>query len=289
MSKPSFIKRILSLGKPDEAVENAAEPAVATETAGGDTSDRPSITEILFQRSGPPPAGETSGGVGTGLESSGYSAPAVVPERKISKKEETAQKISEGFDNLSGLLKNIGEKLETGNERSHALGESIEGLPAVLDTIPETNRAQIDFLNTISKQLDMQSRRSGEMMEKFDALPAILESIPASQEQQSKQLKTISRLLNETTGNQLEFMEKADQRQSEVLESFQTAQKRSLNMFHNAQQESLAAYQRSPEQQSEQLSRLVENNNRSMNRVLVACAAIVGAALCGVAAMFFLS
>jgi hypothetical protein len=126
-------------------------------------------------------------------------------------------------------------------------------------------------------------------METFDALPAILESIPASQEQQSKQLKTISRLLSETTGNQLEFMEKAEERQVEVLESFQTAQKRSLNMFHNAQQESLAAYQRSQEQQSEQLSRLVEHTNRSMTRVLVVCAAIVGVAMCGVAAIFFLN
>ncbi|MEN8151009.1 MAG: hypothetical protein ABFS86_14400 [Planctomycetota bacterium] len=285
MSKPSFIKRILSLGKNEESLEPAAETAVATDAGSADPADRPSITEILFRRSGPPPHdGESGGGAGVEVEN----APAVVPERKISKKEETAQKISEGFDDLSGLLKNIGEKLETGNERNQTLNESIEGLPAVLDAIPETNRAQIEFLNTISKQLDMSNRRSGEIMEQFSTLPAILESIPASQEQQSNQLKTISRLLSETTGNQLEFMEKTEKRQGEVLESFQTAQKRSLNMFHNAQQESLAAYQQSQEQQSEQLSRLVEHTNRSMTRVLITCAAIVGVAMCGVAAIFFL-
>ncbi len=56
MSKPSFIKRILSLGKNEE---ETAEAAVATESSMGsgavEASDRPSITEILFQRSGPPP------------------------------------------------------------------------------------------------------------------------------------------------------------------------------------------------------------------------------------------
>jgi len=289
MSKPSFIKRILSLGKTGESADVATEGVVATEAldtgVSGEAAVRPSITEILFRRSGPPPVQAD--------ERETDDAQTVLPEkageRKISKKEETAQKISEGFDNLSGLLKSIGEKLETGNQHNQSLTDSIEGLPAVLDSIPETNRAQIDFLNTISKQLDLSNRRSGEIMGHFSNLPAILESIPASQEQQSKQLKQISRLLSETTGNQLDFMMKAETRQGEVLESFQKAQKRSLNLFHNAQQESLSAYQHSQEQQSESMAQLVTSSNRSMNRVLIACAGIVGVALVAVAAIVFLN
>jgi hypothetical protein len=291
MSKPSFIKRIFSLGRSEETAEaaTATEAAASGETlaasASGEAAAQPSITEILFRRSGPPP----TEGEETVTEESRAVVQEKTGERKISKKEETAQKISEGFDNLSGLLKTIGEKLETGNERKGALQDSIEGLPEVLESIPETNRAQIEFLNTISKQLDLSNSRSGEIMEQFKALPAILESIPASQEQHARQLRQISRMLSDTAGNQLDFMKEAEERQSEALESFQSAQKRSLNLFHNAQQESLAAYQKSQDAQRKDMTRMVENSHRSLTRVLVICSAIAGAAVVGVAAMFFLT
>lgn len=291
MSKKSFIKRILSLGRSGDPGEESAGTeevvggGVLEATQAGEAALRPSITEILFRRRSAADEDEPEGGTGTETR---VLAPDRTAEKRLTRKEETAQKITEGFENLSGILKSINQKLEAGNERSRGLADSIEELPEVLRSIPETNRAQVEFLGTISKQLDLQTVRSGELMEKFQSLPEILRSIPAAQREQAEQLRELMGLLTtsaETQMNSLKAMQKA---QGATLTAFQNTQNKSLNAFHKAQQQSLAVFKRSQENQARQMQEFVERTQRSTNRVLIACAAIVSAAVAGVGAMLLL-
>ncbi|MHC4471315.1 MAG: hypothetical protein ACYS99_10160, partial [Planctomycetota bacterium] len=178
-------------------------------------------------------------------------------------------------------------KLEDGNVRGRALADSIEGLPEVLRSIPETNRAQIEFLGTISKQLDLQTSRSGEFVEHLRTLPEILKNIPESQRQQAEQLKEITSLLSETSQKQIEYAKSVQKAQQATVAAFQNAQNRSLNLFHKAQQQSLSTFQGTQTTQSRQLQQFIDRTQRSMNRVLIACATIVGLAAAAVAALFY--
>ena len=291
MARQSFIKRILSLGRVDDEPEHAASGAAVSvgpdlsASVTGEAVLRPSITEMLFRRRNP---AEDDARPQESGESRALVADRLV-EKPMSRKEETAQKISEGFDSLSGLLKSINEKLDTGNERGRVLADSIEELPEVLRSIPETNRAQIEFLGTISKQLDLGNARSGELMEQFRSLPEILRNIPESQRQTAEQLREIATLLSEGTGKQLDWMRTAQEGQQAALNTFQSAQNKSLNLFHKAQQQGLSMVRGAQQEQSRQIQEFLVSSQKSMSRVLIACAGIVGAAVIAVAAMYFLN
>ncbi len=278
MSTPSFIKRFLSLGKGEEMSEDSVDTMTGTgevQTAvGGEAAIRPSITEILFRRRG------------LEVEEEEAESTALVPdstaERQLSRREETAQKLTEGLDNMSSLLKGINEKLDSGNERGRALVDSIEDLPEVLRSIPETNRAQIEFLGTISRQLDLQSVRTSEMMDQF-------QSIPTLQREQTEKLGDIAERLEENSEAQRSHLEGAREAQQANLQVFQNAQNKSLNLFHKAQQQSLSMLKGAQAKQARQLEQLVVNTQKSMNRVMIACVAVVGVVIAGAAAVFFLA
>jgi hypothetical protein len=292
MSKRSLIKRIFSIGKAGEGLEEgvpAEELAGATgveASPGGEAAVKPSITEILFRRKGgPEPAEEAPA-------PSGETVTALLPDRlgdrRLNRKEETAQKLSEGFDDLSGLLKSINQKLEDSNDRGRMLADSIDELPEVLRSIPETNRAQIEFLGTISKQLDLQTVRSGELIEHFRSLPEILKSIPASQQAHAEQLQSIAAQLSENSTRQMGQFQGLQKSQQQALVAFQSTQNKSLNLFHKAQQQSLSMFKGSQAMQSRQIEEFMARTQRSLKWTLVACSLIVSATALGVAAMVFL-
>jgi hypothetical protein len=288
MSKKSFIKRILTLRRGEESTEKSPAPEVGGDiqaSQSGEAALKPSITEILFRRR---TSIDEEGIPQTESHEAGTAVSETALERRVSKKEETAQKISEGFDNLSGLLKSIGSKLEDGNERGRSLADSIEGLPEVLRSIPETNRAQIEFLGTISKQLDLQTTRSGEFIEHLRTLPEILANIPESQRQQAEQLKEITSLLTETSQSQIDYAKSVQKAQQATVAAFQSAQNKSLNLFHKAQQQSISTFQGTQTAQAQQMQAFIERTQRSMNRVFLACATVVGIAAIAAAAIFYL-
>jgi hypothetical protein len=283
MSTPSFIKRFLSMGKgEDESDDGGAQLRTDTiaatgeahSPAAGETAIRPSITEILFRRRGAEGEDEEAGS--TAL------VPDTTAERQLSRREETAQKLTEGLDSMSSLLKGINEKLSAGNERSRALVDSIEDLPEVLRSIPETNRAQIEFLGTISRQLDVQSVRTSEMMDQFQAIPRL-------QREQTEKLGEIAERLSDTSAAQRQHLEGVQQAQQANLQVFQSAQNKSLNLFHKAQQQSLAMLKGAQDMQARQLEQLVASTQQTMNRVMITCVVVVSVVIAGAAAAFLLT
>jgi len=287
MAKHSFIKRFLSLGRGGSSTETeTAEGGEALEaSASGEAAVKPSITEILFRRSGAPPA--TSEERETEGETTRPGLPEKPTEKKLSRKEETAQKISEGIDNLSGMLKSINSQLETGNDRGRILADAVQELPEVLRSIPETSNAQLEFLGTISKQLDLQSTRTAEVLDCFSGLPEVLKSIPASQERQARQLEHISEELAASATQQMKLMKAAQREQSAAVNTIQAGQKESLNLFHKAQQQTLASYQSAQGEQTARMEEFMERTQRSMNRALLIGAIVVSAALLGTGALIF--
>ncbi len=293
MTPKSFLRRIFSLGRGGESPADApaVEPMVGEATLsaapGGEAALRPSIADILFKRHAEEAPGEApAADVGVAEEES--LAPERAAERHLSRREETAQKLSEGLECMSVTLRSINDKLEAGNDRSRLLADTLEELPEVLRSIPETNRATVEFLGTISKQLDLQAARSADLAERLGDLPEILRSIPAGQAAQAAELRGIADRLSVNSTAQLDHLETMQRSQHATLSAFQNTQNRSLNLFHKAQQQSLAAFKSAQTAQAEQMQDFVARTQRTMNRALIACAAIAGASVVAALALVLL-
>ncbi len=199
---------------------------------------KPSLIHRLFIRNregGHPLAMEPSGeresvenGRGASVPS-GSTALAEPPER-LSKKEETAIRIQEGFQDLSSLLKTIGQKLDVQNGRGLDLAEQVRPLPPLL--------------HRLSEQLELGRETSIGLRDSLKGL--------------------------ETASNaQIDFLRKVDSNHRQMVETFDTAQKRALNVFYKAQKETYEVFRKHQESQSRQFEDIMVKTQKSFTKMLV--------------------
>lgn len=155
--------------------------------------------------------------------------PVEMPER-LSKKEETALRIQEGFSDLSGLLKTIGSKLEVQNARGVDLVEHVRPLPPLL--------------NRLSDHLE-------------------------SQRETSVALRDSIRGLESASHSQVEFLKKVETGHRQMVETFEKAQSRALNVFYKAQKETYEVFKKHQESQSRQFQDIMVRTQKSFTKMLV--------------------
>lgn len=155
--------------------------------------------------------------------------PVEMPER-LSKKEETALRIQEGFQDLSGLLKTIGSKLEVQNARGVDLVEHVRPLPPLL--------------NRLSDHLEAQRETS----------VALRDSI---------------RGLESASQAQVEFLKKVETGHRQMVDTFEKAQSRALNVFYKAQKETYEVFKKHQETQSHQFQDIMVRTQKSFTKMLV--------------------
>ena len=178
------------------------------------------------------PESATNGHGATAIAEPPPPQPIEAPER-LSKKEETALRIQEGFSDLSGLLRNIGTKLETQNARAVDLAEQVRPLPPLL--------------NRLSDHLESQRETSV-------ALRESIRGLEASSQAQTEFLKKV---------------EAGHRQVVQMVETFEKSQHRALNVFYKAQKETYEVFKKHQETQSRQFQDIMVKTQKSFTRMLV--------------------
>jgi len=165
----------------------------------------------------------------------------LVPASRLSGKEEVANRLKEGFDNLSSLLGTINSHLEIQKGKQHDLGHHVRDLP--------------DLLRNIHQQIVNQHQA-------FSSLRDTLLGIERSMENQSGALRELEAGYRET------------------VESFHGSQDKALAAFQRSQRETLESFRRSQERQGRQFEEVLRQTQHAFTKLLVIFfAATMGAIL----------
>lgn len=103
-------------------------------------------------------------------------APAV-QATEMTRNEEIALKLQEGFTGLSTVLRGIDTKIDQQQKTSEELIVSVKKIPEIMKDMPDASRAGLELLNTISSILEYQGRTTGELLAKMRELPSNLEAM----------------------------------------------------------------------------------------------------------------
>jgi len=79
------------------------------------------------------------------------------------KKDVSVAQLKQGYSEVVETMQSVRKHLETQSERSERMMRMFEGMPEILKSIPETNRAQVRLLEAIHANLDRQNETSSEL------------------------------------------------------------------------------------------------------------------------------
>lgn len=111
------------------------------------------------------------------LETTPPAAAPAVKATEMTRNEEMALKLQEGFTGLSSVLRGIDTKIDQQQRTSEELIVSVKKIPEIMKDMPDASRAGLELLNTISGILEYQGRTTGELLAKMRELPGNLESM----------------------------------------------------------------------------------------------------------------
>lgn len=92
--------------------------------------------------------------------------------RPWAKRDAAIQHLQEGFTTLTDLMGAIRDNLEKQNKRQDELMNALTQLPAMLESLPESNRMQSETLKAIHQQIEgqgAQQQRLGDILGKISA------------------------------------------------------------------------------------------------------------------------
>jgi hypothetical protein len=289
MARKNLFQRLFRMGhaEPEPALEVAGDSTAAMSSESKE--DAAKDTEVRIER-----AADSTGTKTAERKTLGSSrlpaeeVPPPVPARQVSKKEEMAQKLTDGFDNLSMLLKGVNLNLESSSSRAEKLASDFEGLPGVLKSIPETNRAQIEFLGAISRQLDVQNSRNTELVDSLKSLPDLLEIIPEGNRVQTEQLAQIADHINSNSKTQLQQFQAVQKAQDATFVALRNSQNKSITLVTKSQEAALSVFKQSQASQARQIQTLIDRTQKSLNKTLMVAAGLISAGVIIAAALAIL-
>lgn len=292
MSKKSLLHRLFRVGQPEpEPVLEMAGAVSENEMTEEETAAEETRIERVAE------VGDTDSGTVTEdtveIESNRLPPEAeertpIIAARSLGKKEEMAKKLTEGFDNLGQLLQNVNTNLEASGERAERMVQELEGLPDVLKSIPETNRAQIEFLGAISRQLDVQNSRNSELSENLSSLPELLRIIPEGHQNQAEKLAVIADQISANSRSQQQQFQAVQKAQDATFVALRNSQNKSINLVNKSQQSALTVFKQAQASQARQVQSLIDKTQKSLNRTLLYAAGMMGAAIIGAVALTLL-
>ena len=154
----------------------------------------------------------------------------IVATTRIPRKEEMSVRLKEGFDNLSGLLGNINQRLESQDNRNGDLSEHVRDLP--------------DLLRGVHQQIMNQQQT-------FSALRDTLIGVERAIDGQANALRELEGGFQDT------------------LQRFQGSQDRALETFQTAQRDTLESFRRSQERQCRQFEEVLKQTQHSFTKLLL--------------------
>jgi len=84
-------------------------------------------------------------------------------EQPPQNKDVSIAQLKQGYSEVVETMQSVRKHLETQGQRSERMMEMFEGMPEILKSIPETNRAQVRLLEAIHANLDRQNETSSEL------------------------------------------------------------------------------------------------------------------------------
>ena len=144
--------------------------------------------------------------------------------RPWAKRDAAIQNLQEGFTTLTDLMGAIRDNLDKQNQRQDELLGALQQLPAVMQSIPESNRMHGETLSAIRQQIEgqsAQSERLGEILGKIGATTGeqkeMVDDLRGRVEELHKTDTSIADYLN-NVGTSLKDVSKSNQTSAQVLE-----------------------------------------------------------------------
>jgi len=210
-------------------------------------------------------------------------APEQVAGRKISQKEEAQLAISDGFKELTSLLRGMQHRVEDQGERFAQAADGIARLPALQASQLELLRGIADRLDRQNAQNDVVVRSLGDLPELLGGVRAALERAAATDERTAATLDDfrtnmarIQDSMERMVDHSRQHAESArklagdqDQRTDELRSVLADGQERAAQQLERTQREGVAALRDASADQANRLGRLIEDGTRTHRAILI--------------------
>jgi hypothetical protein len=185
--------------------------------------------------------------------------------RKISRKEETAIKISEGLNELSQLMRCVGEQLDTHHEERVELNKAMVPLQEFLSAYPRAAEQSAEALEAIRSEVVEQGKNSRALLDKVSDLPEAIRELPVVGKQQVTLLQGVLRNAEEHNRKLTELLatvESATSRNVEAIHDLKELQQDALEVMTRTQQETYKEFDRRNNRQQKDLASMISRTNR---------------------------
>lgn len=237
-------------------------------------------------------AGRTATERGTAAADSAANArktqnfPTIV--RKVSKKEETAIKISEGLNELSQLVRCVGDQLDTDGKSRAEIAQAVEPLKEFLTDYPVTAERSNKALEGIREEVVTQRKSAEALLEKVSALPDSIRELPAVGKQQVTILQGVLRNVeehNRKLTQVLNTVENATTKNVEAIRDMKDLQQEALEVMTRNQQETYREFDRRSLRQQKEVAGMLTKTHRH-HAVLMVVFLLVTLCAVSLAALF---
>jgi len=185
--------------------------------------------------------------------------------RKISRREETAIKISEGLTELSQLMKCVGDQLDTQQRERVDLSQAMRPLHEFLESYPKTAERSTAALEAIRDEVAEQRKSSNVLVEKISELPEAIRELPVVGKQQVTLLQGVLRNAEEHNRKLTEVLatvESATSRNVDAIHDLKDLQKEALEVMTRTQQETYREFDRRSNRQQKDLASMISRTNK---------------------------
>lgn len=168
----------------------------------------------------------------------------LVVERRS--KSRSMAELQQGYDEVMGLVRKVGDHLDTQSQRTEKLLSLMERMPQALDALPEINRQNSQLLQALNEHLSQSKKRE-------TTLNDTLRSLGESSSQQTEVLGLLQRQLDSST--------RSAEQMTETLSSFSEALT-NLAATNNRSTDILARIVESAEQRDARMATMASRGDR---------------------------
>jgi len=250
---------------PQPGAEKEGAPKAGADRAGAQKAGASFWNRLFHRRSDH--EGEGEKGVGRGAADAARARgagrrvgdgdfPTIV--RKISKREETVVKISEGLNELSQLMRCVGDQLDRTNAERSDVREAVAPLREFLAAYPERAERHSRALEAIRDEVATHRRSSEALAERLAELPAVgkeqvtlLQGVLRNAEEQSRKLTEV-----------LSTVEAASARNLDALQDLRDVHREAIEVMTRTQQDTYKEFDRRNDRQQRDLVSMIGRTNR---------------------------
>lgn len=185
------------------------------------------------------------------------------PLASVQRRKPTLAEIQQGYDEVMGLVRKIGEHLDAQTQRTEKLVELMERLPEAIDSLPELHRQNSRLLDVLNEHLAASRKRD-------ETLGTTLGKLSESSDHQTEVLGLLQQQFDTST--------RASEQMTKTLGSFSHALG-NLSENNHRSTEILSGLVRSTEDRETQLIDILGRTQKWIVGILIAIGVVAVAAI----------